>query len=152
MLLCCLPLSSPWATVSRPMGWAHSVSPYSCEYAVSSLVTEQDRAREQLYRTCPYKAPCYSFSIGILLFYYMTIFWLSQSYGTKCVPFQLNTGRVLLFLNTGRFRVSRGGCTALCTAVHRLAPALVAALWVLPQLKRNNKWSLRRCMLLLRLK
>ena len=30
MLLCCLPLSSLWATVPRPMGWAYSVSSYSC--------------------------------------------------------------------------------------------------------------------------
>ena len=38
-----------------------------CEYAVSSLVPEQDIDWEQTYRKCSYKAPCYSFSIGILL-------------------------------------------------------------------------------------
>ena len=36
VLLCCLPLSSPWATVPRPMGWAYSVSSYSCVNMLSA--------------------------------------------------------------------------------------------------------------------
>ena len=96
-----------------------------CEYAVSSLVTEQDRAREQLYRTCPYKAPCYSFSIGILLFYYDYFLTLTVI-RDEVRPFSVQYGTAA-FVSKYGFCVSRDGYTALCTAVHRLAPALVAA-------------------------
>ena len=94
-----------------------------CEYAVSSLVTEQDRAREQLYRTCPYKAP-----LLFIFHWYFTDYFLTLTViWDKVRPFSAQYGTAAFVSKYGAVPCFKGRLATLCTAVHRLAPALVAA-------------------------
>ena len=95
MLLCCLPLSSPWATVPRPMGWAYSVSSYSC-VNMPSAHWSQNRTgpRNNFTVHVHIKHPVIHFPLA---FYYFTIWLFSDSHS--------NTGQ-----SASLFSSIRDGC------------------------------------------